>query len=242
MNTQLLPTFLCALTLAAVHVFTPRLTWVRAVPRSRWLSLAGGVAVAYVFMHLLPELAEHERTLRDGAEHAGAIVYALSLAGLVTFYGMERLIRGAREQMREEQGVDRAYTGVFWLHIASFAAYNLLIGYLLLHREETGWTPLLLYFTAMALHFFTNDFGLHQDHEELYDRGGRWVLAGAVVVGWALGASTNVREIALIALFSFLSGAVVLNVLKEELPEERKSRFLPFLIGVAGYGTLLVAV
>ena len=94
----------------------------------------------------------------------------------------------------------------------------------------------------MALHFFTNDFGLHQDHEGLYDRRGRWALAGAVLSGWALGATVDVPEQGLIALFSFLAGAVVLNVLKEELPEERKSRFLPFLAGVAGYGTLLAVI
>ena len=117
-----------------MHIGTPKLTFVQAVPRSRWLSLAGGVAVAYVFMHLLPELAEHERTLRDGAGEAGAVVYALSLAGLVTFYGLERLIRQSRERMRQEGRGDRADAGTFWLHISSFATYNLLIGYLLLHR------------------------------------------------------------------------------------------------------------
>ena len=44
------------------------------------------------------------------------------------------------------------------------------------------------------------------------------------------------------ALVAFLSGAVVLSVLKEKLPEERKSRFLPFLAGVAGYGALLALI
>ena len=242
MNNLFRPTLICAVALAAVHVATPKLTFVQAVPRSRWLSLAGGVAVAYVFMYLLPELAEHERTLRDGAEEAGMIVYALSLAGLVAFYGLERMVRQSRDRMREEGLGDRAESGTFWLHISSFAIYNLLIGYLLLHREELGRVPLALYFTAMALHFFTNDFGLHQDHEDLYDRRGRWVLAGAVVAGWAMGATVDVPEQGLIALFSLLSGAVVLNVLKEELPQERKSRFLPFLAGVAGYGVLLAAI
>ena len=46
MDSLLLPTLICAVALAAVHIVTPKLTFVRAVPRSRWLSLAGGVAVA----------------------------------------------------------------------------------------------------------------------------------------------------------------------------------------------------
>jgi hypothetical protein len=40
----------------------------------------------------------------------------------------------------------------------------------------------------------------------------------------------------------FLAGGVVMNVLKEELPEERESRFWAFLLGAGLYaGVLLVA-
>ena len=42
------------------------------------------------------------------------------------------------------------------------------------------------------------------------------------------------RTIATSALFTFLAGGVVLNVLKEELPEYRESRFCAFAAGIAG--------
>lgn len=183
MDPLLFPTFACALALAAVHVVSPReLSLFPAAPRSRWLSLAGGIAVAYVFMHLLPELSEHERTLQDGAEGAGLIVYGLALVGLVAFYGVERQLRKALDRKADE-GCEGTGAGSFWLHIGSFAAYSVLIGYLLLHREEEGVMPLVLYGTAMAMHFFGNDFALRRDHEGLYDRRGRWALAGSVIVG-----------------------------------------------------------
>lgn len=40
-----------------VYVFGGRLAFLSNTPRSVWLSGAGGVSVAYVFMNLLPELA-----------------------------------------------------------------------------------------------------------------------------------------------------------------------------------------
>ncbi len=49
---------IAALGLAAVHLFAQRMRFIALVPRSRWLSAAGGVSVAYVFVHVLPELAE----------------------------------------------------------------------------------------------------------------------------------------------------------------------------------------
>ncbi len=41
-------------------------------------------------------------------------------------------------------------------------------------------------------------------------------------------------------MFAFLAGGVVLNVLKEELPEDRKSRFSAFAVGSAAYAALLL--
>ena len=46
--------------LVVVHVVTPALRFLEGTPRSVWLSVAGGVSVAYVFVHLMPELAAGE--------------------------------------------------------------------------------------------------------------------------------------------------------------------------------------
>jgi hypothetical protein len=167
-------------------------------------------------------------------------IYLVALAGLAVFYGLERYVRGARAETRRTGGEDRSAGGVFWLHIGSFGVYNVLIGYLLLHREQPGLGSLAIYGVAMALHFLTNDYGLRLDYKDGYDRTARWVLAGAVVLGWGLGLTVEVSDVAVALLFGFLSGGVVLNVLKEELPEERKSRFLPFAGGLVGYAALLV--
>ena len=91
----------------------------------------------------------------------------------------------------------------------------------------------------MALHFVTADFGMREDHARDYDRIARWVLAAAVVAGWGLGLLTDLPRLAIGLLFAFLAGGVVLNVLKEELPEERKSQFGPFILGAAGFALLV---
>lgn len=226
-------TFFCALAFAATHYLVPRLNFLSAVPRSRWLSMSGGVAVAYVFMHLLPELAEHERSLAEQGHPSEILVYALAMVGLAVFYGLEQYVQSAK------RSAARAGQEAFWIHLGAFALYNILIGYFLLHREEVGIISLGIYFIAMALHFVTNDFGMHQHHRHLYDTKGRWLLAGSVLFGWLLGVAVELPETLLISAFSFLAGGVVLNVLKEELPEERQSSFIAFAGGLAVYGALL---
>ncbi len=62
-----------------------------------------------------------------------------------------------------------------------------------------------------------------------------------MLVGWGLGRLVEPLPEVVAGLFAFLAGGVVLNVLKEELPEERESRFSAFLVGAVGYAALLLA-
>lgn len=233
-----LATLLVVACFAAVHLFAGKLRFIRMIPRSRWLSAAGGVAVAYVFLHILPELEASQRHLAGVVPRAGAFlehhVYLIALLGLVVFYGLERLVGSSRRQGTPPP------PAIFWLHMGAFAAYNALIGYLTLHREEQSAAGLVFYFVAIGLHFLTNDFGLRYDHAGRYDRSGRFILAGAVLAGWLAGLAFDLSRPALAVPFAFLAGGIVLNVLKEELPEERESRFGAFALGVGGYGALLL--
>lgn len=229
-----------------VHLFGGRLRFLQSTPRSIWLSAAGGVSVAYVFVHLLPELAEHQRTLRQEAVEPGSFLadmeshaYLIALIGLAIFYGVERLARNATGG-KTRNNEDGAPAAVFWTHLGAFAVYNVLIGYLLIHREEQDLRGLIVYAIAMALHFIVNDQGLREHHGRIYDRYGRWVLAAAPVAGYLIGLTTEVSPLLLASLFAFLAGGVILNVLKEELPEDRKSRFWAFATGAASYAALLM--
>ncbi len=132
--------------------------------------------------------------------------------------------------------------GVFWMHMASFAVYNALIGYLLVHREEQDFRGLLFFSIAMGVHFLVNDYGLRRDHKATYRRVGRWILSLGILLGWGTGLATTIGSAAVGVLFAFLAGGVVLNVLKEELPAERQSRFFPFACGAAGYALLLLSL
>lgn len=245
---QLVLSGVVAALFAAIHIFGYRLKFLAVTPRSIWLSAAGGVSVAYVFVHLLPELGAYQLTfetrLQTAAGFLGTIErhsYLVALLGLSIFYGLDRLARQTA-RMQGRAGRDaRAPKGVFWIHLGSFAVYNFLIGYLLLHREETDLRGLLVYATAMALHFVVNDQALRAQHGRTYDSSGRWWLAVAAPAGWGLGAVTTISPLLLSSLFAFLAGGVVLNVLKEELPEDPESRFWAFALGTGAYATLLLA-
>jgi len=237
----LMLTLIAALVLTATHMLAGRLSKLHQLPRSRWLSAAGGVAVAYVFVHLLPELADGQRVMEDSGFHPLRYLehhaYLLALGGLVCFYGLERLIKQHRDERPDGAP---SHAGVFWLHIGAFAGYNALIGNILANRDPGQMLELVWYTVAMALHFMVNDVALQHDHQDLFARRGRWILAGSTLIGWAVGSVIELSELGVSALTAFIAGAIILNVLKEELPTERNSRFGAFLLGSLGYSFLLL--
>jgi uncharacterized membrane protein YeaQ/YmgE (transglycosylase-associated protein family) len=243
-------TFFCALGLALTHVYAGKLMFLASIPRSKWLSLGSGVSVAYVFVHIFPELNERQSELKgdispllDFTEHH---VYLLALIGFTAFYALERLIKVTASKKPSADASARSDTdeskGFFWLHMASFAVYNMLIGYLLVEREDKELKSLGLFFIALLLHFIVNDFGLRQHHQQTYDNKGRWVLSFAVMAGWAASLLIKLEMPLITTCFAFLSGSIVLNVMKEELPEDRKSSSWAFMLGAFLYSVLLLTL
>jgi len=233
--------------LALVHVFAGRLRFLEGTPRSVWLSAAGGVSAAYVFVHLLPDLSQAQETVSEATgEGLAALehhVYLIALAGLIVFYGLERAAVSSRKRQRSTTGDDATSMQIFWIHVLSFAGYNALIGYIINQRAQEGREgTLVLFAVAMALHFVATDYGLRDHYKDGYHRIARWVFVTALLAGWAIGLTGQVPEPALAILLAFLAGGVILNVLKEELPEDRESRFGAFLIGASAYAALLLAL
>ena len=75
--------------LCALHLFGGRLHFLTYVHRSKWLSFAGGALVAYVFLHLLPEVASAARAIGERVEAESSLAaFAIGAAS----YGLLLLV------------------------------------------------------------------------------------------------------------------------------------------------------
>lgn len=233
-----------ALLLAGLHAAAPRIRGLPGVPERATGSFAGGLAVAYVFLHLLPEIAEGNEAvgeaLSDVVEPTPLLdlaIFLVALAGFTVFYGLERAARG-RGRPPED-----APAGVYWLHLGSFTVYNALITYTLALRVRTGLFFALLFTLAMGLHFVLIDRGLEENYPRRFASSGRLVLVAALVVGWLLSAVAAPTSTLVVSLLTaLLGGSILLNVFKEELPTGRRSSFGWFFTGLVLYAGLLTAV
>ncbi|WP_257985543.1 hypothetical protein [Bacillus sp. V5-8f] len=69
------------------------------------MSVAGGVAVSYVFFHLLPQLNDYQQRVEGSIN--GEIgnyfenhIYLIALLGLVIFYGLERMVKKSKKKQK----------------------------------------------------------------------------------------------------------------------------------------------
>lgn len=224
--------------LALVHLFADRVQFSRLGQR-RWLSAAGGASVAYVFILLLPEVSEAAAVageLRGEAFLAEQLLYLTALLGFIVFYGVEVFVAQRRTGSVEK---DRE---IFRFHMVVFTLYSAIIGYLLFHQEVESLANLSLYALAMAFHFQVTDYGLSRHHGDEFHRLGRWVLAAGTLAGGVVGFTTESAGLGLTLLYGFLAGAIVLNVIKEELPEIDESRFAAFVLGAFLYTVVLLLI
>lgn len=97
---SLLAALASAAILAVLHLLAPRIRRLPFVPERATGSFAGGLAVAYVFLHLLPELSEGNRAVGEALQEVVTVtplldlgIFLVALAGFVLFYGLERLAR-----------------------------------------------------------------------------------------------------------------------------------------------------
>jgi len=213
-----------ALALALCHLLAPLAFEATRRVRAHVASFSGGLAAAYVFLHLLPEIAEEGELL-------GPRIYFVVLLGLAAYYGLEVWIHRRFEE-RDRRGAVTA------LHLATSSLYNALLVFTLAHQLPGTVFLTVVFVVSMGLHLVSSDFGLLEHDAPGFARRGRYVLVAAVLAGYLLGLVREPHEEVVDTLTALLCGLVIYTVFHKELPESREARFRAFL---SGMGVFLVA-
>ncbi|EYR64311.1 membrane protein [Actinotalea ferrariae CF5-4] len=233
--------------LVAAHLLATHLRGLAGRHEAAVVSAAGGISVAYVFLHLLPEVAAGARVVGESVEdllvHVALqelLVFLVALAGFTVFYVAERY---AAQHGSARHGGPGASSSAFGVHLAAFAAYNVAVAYTLPERVAEDPLSAAVFTLAVAVHVLVVDRGLDEHHPRRYGRVGRFVLAGALLLGWLLAAvAAPTSSLTVSLMTAVVAGSVLLTVFQEELPRARESRTWPFLAGLGGNALLLLAL
>jgi hypothetical protein len=213
------------------------------IGRRSFLSFSAGAAVAYIFVHLRPELEMARNVFmaeRTGPFSSHAINVA-TMIGFVVFYGLEKFVADSRKIAGELEIEEEHPSHMFFrINVGVFAVYAFLVGFLLVNNLEGTTVPLFFYTVAMGLHFLTVGHSLHKEYGPLYDRMGARILAGSTFAGWGIAMVMDFSKPIVALLLGFIAGGVMVNTIIAELPTEKEGRFFPFLMGAISYTVILL--
>lgn len=242
---RFLPAVLSALAIASVQLFVGRMTFLGG-RNDRWVAMSSGIAIAYVFLDILPHLASAQAKLLRATE--GGVygylehhAYLLTLLGFVVFLGAILADESAREARQEPERSLGEMPASALTGAAAFTGYSFLIGYLLYEQAELRSEAVVIFGVAMTFHFAGLAHVLHARAPGLYDRHLRYWLVAALLVGFGIGATVGLADATFALLFAFLAGAVMVVASTLELQGIRASRrYPPFVAGAVLFAGLIL--
>lgn len=240
---MLLAQVLSAAALAAVHLWAQGIRSLTRPLRTRLLSAGGGVAAAYVFLRLLPEMYDLQQEVSATATGLlGRVdhhIYIFALAGLLVFYVLERstTLAGGPDRRTGGSRWSELASWVTWATYGSYVTFSILVGYLI--AERTGLDSYLVFVVAFGIHFYMMDQWLRDHHEASYLTVGRWLCSAAVVVGLVLGWLVELPVVAMAGIVGLLAGGLIMSSMRDEIPDERDSRPAWFVLAAVTYALLL---
>lgn len=217
-----------ALGLCAFHLAAPTVLKAR---RHRWEarggSFAAGLAAAYVFLQLVPELTEID--LASGVE-----VHFLVLVGFALLYGIETKLAAGKER-----GTPTIHE--FALRLSVGVIYNTLLIYTIAEQLPDEVAASIIYVLGLGLHLVVMDNGLEERFEARFRTVGRFALCLALLLGWSLASLTDLGEGLVDPLTALLVGFFLFHILHDELPDARQAQLGAFFLGISLFAGLHLA-
>ena len=195
--------------------------------------------MAYVFIHLLPELASGGSELSEvqglvdyvPAPLVEALLFLVALGGVLVVFSLNVLMK-----QRES-----APPFAVWLQLFNVAAINYLYAYSLPSLITTGVGYGVLFTVVISAHVLLMDRYAAVHHPQRFRRRNRWIGSAALVLGLLHACLFHpVDALTLATATAFLGGGLLMAVFREELPDLHQTRLPWLLAGCGGMGMLLL--
>lgn len=215
-----------ALFLALLHCIFPWLDRKSAPYKNVWYPFSGGVAIGYVFLALLPKLSDYTAIIVESNPYTWEFwqyrVFLFCLLGFITYYLIDHI------HLSYAKSPDRR----FHLHSTGLLFYNLLIGAFFASFPRSGMSAPLAGIFCLSIHALGTNHHAREWLPVAFDRVWRWLFSLGVIAGWSINYFLQVPKEFTTLAWAFLAGAIIVNVMTEELPESGQTNIWSFLGGV----------
>ncbi len=231
--------FSLSLILGLAHWFSWRIAKLPNHTQKTLSSLGGGLAISYVFIHLMPELAIGGTQLSSQlymkqflpSPLIESFLFFTALLGIVVFFSLDVI----------SSSHNFAAKNNFRIHILAFSLINYLYAYTLPSLVSTGWAYSLLYTLAISAHITLTDRTLARSHPKYFRSKARLLFILFILLGLFHAYLLHpISDLTLAITTAFLGGGVLLTVFREEMPKASMTQLPWFLSGVFSMSFMLL--
>jgi len=201
-----------------------------------WSTAAGGFAVGYVFLLLLPKLTiVGNKGMEKWPEYPMlglSVIYLFVLLGFVSYWIIDLL------SSEEHPG------HTYWRRVqsTSFFLYNVLMGELLAVNHDATVFVFSLSLFSILFHLAGMNHLFHHWHPHYFNTRMRWIMSSGVLIG-SVGGYLEIFTGKVIGLATaYMGGAILINVIYYEMPRKRGPNTIPFLSGIMGFLVIITLV
>jgi hypothetical protein len=231
------------LLLAAVPALSGRFKFATRIGNP-FLDLLAGIAVAYVFVDVLPHLAAKQGRIELSALESfapgGFVIYLIALAGFCFYLTAELVLTESRNNPRQAYFEVLGEPWPAWFLAFSIWIYSVFVGYMFTEQTGGGYEPLVIIACAMAAHFIGLHHIFYSRNPTMYGTKFRILYSGGPLMGCFLGLVTQPPYTVLACGFAWMAGGLVSSAMSQELPRVKNRRQLFFFCLGAAFFALMI--
>ena len=232
--------------LALVHILCGKDNWWRVFEAHGWVSFSAGASVAYVFIHVFPEISILQQQLSGIPTHEynghffNQPLYITALAGICLPYLLDTLELSYIE--RDKKCHTHVHQGIFGIRKFLYILYNMMLAYMIVHRHNDGVLTMKIIVMVLSMHFIVINASFKEIYPELFKKYIRWFAILGLVLGGVLARTVKMPDFIVAYLFALIGGIITYTALKQELPKTNHRAPFHFLAGVVSVTLLILSV
>ena len=215
--------YVLSLILSIIDFLTEGLFSKASKNKMKFISVAAGVSVSYIFLILLPEIYL-------GSIEISRLLFLAILFGFGIFHLIEKYIRQnfTGPALRKEHRLVHSLTSFVYFFVVGFLLVKL--------AEQDGNLGAVLLFIPIALHIIIDS--LPRRHTKKHYL--RAFSASSPFLGAILASFIDVGKTGEVILLGIVGGALLYTVVRESLPREREGKPMYFITGLLVFTILIL--
>ncbi|NOQ15782.1 MAG: hypothetical protein GQ581_01850 [Methyloprofundus sp.] len=234
------------LVLAGVHILCGKDSWWHFFEAHGWVSFSAGASVAYVFIHVFPDISILQQQLSGIPSHhySGQFfnqpLYITALAGICLPYLLDTL--EMRYAEHDKQCDRQVHLSIFGIRKLLYTFYNMMLAYMIVNRHTEGVLSMKIIVLVVAMHFIVLNANFKETYHDLFKKYIRWFAVLGLVLGGVLAKAVIIPSFVLAYLFALIGGVITYTALKQELPKTNHRAPFHFLAGIICFTLLILSV